>query len=196
MEENFDALEVLARTRGKVEMDQVPIGENIFLVWGWPTAVFFLLEFVLWLVFHQQWCLWLWVGIPIVAVPLMVRLLKKDHERTHTRTHDAKVILDYWIFVGFACFVSGLVFGFSGQYDACFMPLVCLLVGIGSFITGEILRFKPKTICGLAGCVIGIGAFLFTGELWHWQLLAVALVAIIALIVPGILYNKRVRDGI
>ena len=31
--EQFDALEVIARTRGKVEMDKVPTGENIFLLW-------------------------------------------------------------------------------------------------------------------------------------------------------------------
>lgn len=34
------------------------------------------------------------------------------------------------------------------------------------------------------------------GEHWHWQLLAVSFVAFVALIIPGILYNKRVRDGI
>ena len=28
MEENFDALEVIARTRGKVEMDKIPTGET------------------------------------------------------------------------------------------------------------------------------------------------------------------------
>lgn len=196
MEENFDALEVIARTRGKVTMSDRPTGGNIFLVWGWPTAFFFLLEFFLWQAFRQQWCLWLWMGIPLVAVPLMVRILRKDHQRTHNRTHGAKVVLNYWIFVGCACAGVGFLFGFAGLYESCFLPLLCLLVGIGSFITGEILRFKPKTLCGLAGCAIGFCSFLLRGELWHWQLLATALVAVVALIVPGILYNKSVRDGI
>ena len=196
MEESFDALEVIARTRGKVEMDDIPTGENIFLVWGWPTAVVFLAEFVLWMVFRQQWCLWLWPVIPAVAVPLMIKYLRKDHERTHIRTHSARVVLDYWIFVGCACGVGGFVFGLSGVYENCFMPLVCLLVGIGSFITGEILRFRPKTVCGLLGAAIGLGAFLLTGELWFWQLLCVTAVSAVSLIIPGMLFNKRVRDGI
>ena len=196
MEENFDALEVIARTRGKVEMDDIPTGENIFLVWGWPTAVLFLLEFVLWQLFRQEWCLWLWVGIPVVAVPLMVHFLRKDHERTHVRTHNAKVVLDYWIFVGAACGIGGFAFGFAGLYEDCFMPLVCLLVGIGSFLTGEILRFRPKIVCGLIGCAAGMASFLLRGDLWHWQLLSVAMVALVSLIVPGILYNRRVRDGV
>ena len=196
MEETFDALEVIARTRGKVEMDDIPTGENIFLVWGWPTAVIFLLEFILWQVFRQEWCLWLWPAIPLIGVPLMIRILKKDHERTHIRTRNAKVVLDYWIFAGAAFGIGGFVFGFAGLYEECYLPLVCLLIGIGSFITGEILRFRPKAICGLAGCVIGIASFLLRGELWYWQLLMVSLVALVALVIPGVLYNKRVRDGI
>ena len=44
MEENLDALDVIARTRGKVQMDESPTGDSLFLVWGWPAAVFFLLD--------------------------------------------------------------------------------------------------------------------------------------------------------
>ena len=44
MEENFDALEVIARTRGKVTMERTPTGENLFLLWGALTAVFFILQ--------------------------------------------------------------------------------------------------------------------------------------------------------
>ena len=47
--EQFDALEVIARTRGKVEMDKVPTGENIFLLWGILTASFFFFFFALWM---------------------------------------------------------------------------------------------------------------------------------------------------
>lgn len=196
MEDNFDALEVIAHTRGKVDMDTTPTGESLFLVWGWPTAVIFLLEFVLWQFFRQEWCLWLWPGVPLVGIPLMVHLLKKDHDRSHTRTHSARVVLDYWIFVGVACGVGGFAFGVSGLYEDCFLPLVCLLVSIGSFLTGEMLRFRPKMICGLVGTAISLGSFMLKGELWSWQLLAISLVAAIGLIVPGIRYNKCVRGGI
>ncbi len=194
MEENFDALEVIAQTRGKVRMDDAPTGENIFLIWGWATALFFLLEFVLWQLFGQEWCLWLWVGIPLVGTPLMMRCLWRDHERTHTRTRQSKVILDYWIFVGAASCVSGFVMGFAGLYEVAFLPLVCLLIGIGCFLTGEVLRFRSKIRCGLAGCVLAVAAFLFQGELWPWQLLAVSLVSVVSLIIPGYLYNKAVAE--
>ena len=69
--EQFDALEVIARTRGKVDMDGAPTGGKLFPLWGWLTAFFYLAEFVLWQLLHQEWCLWLWIGIPVFGLPLM-----------------------------------------------------------------------------------------------------------------------------
>ena len=48
MEENFDALEVIARTRGKVDMDSVPTGGKLFPLWGWLASIVYSLEFLLW----------------------------------------------------------------------------------------------------------------------------------------------------
>ena len=196
MEENFDALEVITRTRGKVDLDTTPTGENLFLLWGTLTAVFFLLEFVFWQWLHQLWCLWLWIGAVVIGWPWMIVLIRRDHDRTHRRTHGAKIILDYWIFVGAASFAGGLTFGFAGQFEYLMLPIISLLIGIGAFITGEILRFRPKTSGGLIGAAVGIGSFLLQGSLWPWQMLALALVAVVALVIPGILYKKRFRDGI
>ena len=66
--ENFDALDVIARTRGKVDMDHMPVKDRLFLLWGTLGAVFFGLEFVLWQFFRAEWCLWLWIGIPGVLI--------------------------------------------------------------------------------------------------------------------------------
>lgn len=196
MEENFDALEVIARTRGKVEMDSVPTGDYLFVLWGGISAFFYLLEFILWQVIGQPWCLWLWIGIPLLGVPWMVVLVRRDHERTHVRSRESKLVLDYWIFAGAACFIGGFALDFAGVYTICFLPIVSLLLGIGSFITGEAARFRPMIICGLIGAAVGIGAFALQGEIWPWQLLAISVVAAIALIIPGILYHKQYQNGV
>ena len=194
--EQFDALEVIARTRGKVDMDATPTGDCLFILWGTLTAVFFLLEFALWQVFQAQWCLWLWVGIPVIGFPVMAWLLRRDHNRTHVRTRASKVVLDYWIFVGCASGVSGFVFGFAGVYSQFTFPVIGLLTSIGAFITGEILRFRPKTIGDLISVAVSIGSFLLQGDLWAWQMLAIAAVALIALVIPGIFYMRSIRNGV
>ena len=52
------------------------------------------------------------------------------------------------------------------------------------------------TACGLAGAAIGMGSFLLMGDLWIWQTLAVAAIAVVSLVVPALFFNKRVKDGI
>ena len=196
MEENFDALEVIARTRGKVDMDKAPTGESLFLLWGTLTAGFFLLQFVLWELLHQPWCLWIWSGAVVIGWPWMIVLLRRDHNRTHHRTHEEKVILDFWIFAGAACAVGGFIFGLANLFELFAIPLMSLLVGIGAFVTGEVNRFRPKIIGGLAGAAIGIGSFIFQEELWAWQMLALSVVSVVSLVIPGFLYKKSIKDGI
>ena len=48
MEENFNALDVIARTWGKVELDNLPYGDRLFPLWGGLAAIFYLAEFLLW----------------------------------------------------------------------------------------------------------------------------------------------------
>lgn len=196
MEENFDALEVIARTRGKVEMDKVPTGEDIFLLWGILTAVFFLIQFVLWMLLRQPWCMWIWVGAAVIGWPWMIIILRRDHNRAHQRTHEAKTILDFWIFVGAACAIGGFVFGFANVFEVFAVPLISLLVGIGAFVTGEVNRFRPKIIGGLLGAAIGMGSFLLQGNLWPWQMLALSVVSVVSLAIPGILYKKRIKNEV
>lgn len=196
MEEKFDALEVIARTRGKVEMDKVPTGENIFLLWGILTASFFLIQFVLWTTLRQSWCLWIWTGAVVIGWPWMIILLCSDHKRTHHRTHEAKIILDFWIFAGAACAVGGFAFGLADMFELFAVPLISLLVGIGAFVTGEVNRFRPKIIGGLVGAAIGIGSFILQGELWEWQMLSLSVVSVVSLVLPGLLYKKSIKDGI
>ena len=196
MEENFDALEVIARTRGKVNMDEHPTGEWLFPLWGWLTAGFYLLSFILWQCLHQQWSLWLWIGIPVLGIPMMIRIIRRDHRRTHMRSHGSRLVLDYWIFTACAIGIGGFLFGFFDLYEMAENPLICLLVGIGSFITGEQLRFRPMIAGGLTGAAIGIGAFLLQGELWIWQLPCIVLTALVALVIPGHMFERNVRNGV
>jgi len=194
--EIFDALDVIARTRGKVDMDHTPAKDCLFLLWGTLGAVFFGLEFVLWQFFHAEWCLWLWIGIPLIGIPWMMFLLRKDHDRFHMRTRGARLILDYWIFAAAFFGISGCVFGICGVYELFTLPLIGLLMGIGSFLTGEVLRFRPMIMCGLAGVAIGMGSFLLMGDRWIWQTLAVAGIAVVSMIIPTFFFQKRGKDGI
>ena len=196
MEENFDALEVIARTRGKVNMDNKPTGNYLFPLWGWLTAFFYLLGFIFIQFLNWEWGIWMWIGIPVIGTPLMTGIIKKDHERTHIRTRSSKLVLDYWIVAACAIGAGGFLFGFMGIYESVENPIICLLVGIGAFITGEEVRHRPMITGGIAGIAIGLGSFLLMGDQWPWQMLCVVLTSVVSLIIPGHLFEKTVKNGV
>ena len=186
-------LDIITRTRAEVMGNKELTGENLFLVWGYPTAFFLLLEFVALMLWHQNWCEWLWVGIPLVGAPLMIYFLRKDYERTHSRTLDANIALQMWLLVGLLSCLGGFSMGCVGVFEICYCTFQGLLVSIGCFVTGVILRFPPKTHCGLIGAVLSFAALFFQGEHWPWQLLITALIAIVTLIIPGHLFRRYVN---
>ena len=186
-------LDIITRVRGEVMGSRVPTGENLFLAWGYPTAIVLLLEFVALKMWNKYWCEWLWLGIPIVGVPLMMYFINEDYERTHHRTLNQNVILQMWIFMGFISCLGGATMGFANVFEQLYCTFQGLLISLGCFITGIILPFRPKTVCGIIGSLVSFLALFFQGDLWPWQLVVAALVTVITLIIPGHLFRHYVR---
>ena len=187
-------LDIIAHIRSEVTGRKVPTGENLFLAWGYPTAFFLLMEFFALMLWHENWCEWLWLGIPLVGAPLMMYFLKKDYERTGRRTLDQNVILQMWIFVGFVSCIGGATMGFAGVFEIVYCTFQGLLIGMGCFMTGLILRYRPKTVCGIIATAMSSLSLFFQGELWLWQLLVAAIVTVVALIIPGHLFHQYVKN--
>jgi len=188
-----EELDLISRVRGEVLSRKELTGENLFLGWGYPTAIVLLLEFAALQIWNEDWCSWLWVGIPLIGAPLMIYFLNEDYERTHSRTLEQNVILMMWIFIGFASCVGGAAMGFAGLFPLCYCAYQGLLMGMGCFMTGIILHFRPKTICGIIASALSAPPLFLQGDLWPWQLLVASLIAIIALIIPGHLFRSYVR---
>jgi hypothetical protein len=189
-----EELNIIAQMRGQVMSRKELTGENLFLAWGYPTAIVLLLEFAALLIWNDDWCCWLWAGIPLIGTPLMIYFLNEDYERTHSRTLDENVVLMMWIFIGFASCVGGAAMGFAGVFPMCYCAYQGMLVGMGCFMTGIILHFRPKTICGIIASLLSVVPLFLQGDLWPWQLLIASFISIIALIIPGHLFRRYVKQ--
>ena len=188
-----DELNIITRMRGEVICRKELTGENLFLAWGYPTAIVLLLEFAALLIWNEDWCVWLWMGIPLIGIPLMMYFMNEDYERTRHRTLEQNVILIMWVFIGFASVIGGASMGFAGVFPQCYCAFQGLLCGLGCFMTGIILHFRPKTVCGIISSVLSALPLFFQGDIWPWQLLVLAIIVIIALIIPGHLFRHYVR---
>ena len=190
-----EELDMIARMRNEVMSRKELTGENLFLAWGYPTVIVLLLEFAALMLWNEDWCSWLWVGIPLIGIPLMIYFLNEDYERAHRRTLDQNVILMMWIFIGFACCLGGAAMGIAGVFQQGFFALLSLLCGMGCFMTGIILHFRPKTICGIIASVLSVVPLFFQGDQWPWQLLVTAITVVISLIIPGHLFRRFVKNS-
>ena len=189
-----EELDIITRMRGEVMSRQDMTGENLFLAWGYPTVLVLLAEFAVLMMWNEDWCAWLWAGIPLIGAPLMIYFLNKDYARTHSRTHEQNSILVMWIFIGVASCIGGRLMGFVGVFQQAFFAYLSLLCGMGCFMTGIILHFRPKTICGILASLLSALPLFFQGDLWPWQLLVTAVIVTISLIIPGHLFRSYVRN--
>ncbi len=190
-----EELDIITRMRGEVMSRRELTGENLFLAWGYPTVLVLLVEFAALLIWNEDWCSWLWAGIPLIGTPLMIYFLNEDYERTHSRTLEQNIILMMWIFIGFASGVGGAAMGFSGVFQQAFFAYLSLLCGMGCFMTGIILHFRPKTICGILASLLSAVPLFFQGDLWPWQLLVTAVTITISLIIPGHLFRRYLKKS-
>ncbi|MBO7046808.1 MAG: hypothetical protein J6W38_10760, partial [Prevotella sp.] len=89
---------------------------------------------------------------------------------------------------------GGIAMGLANVYQQCLFPLIAFLCGMGCFMTGIILHFRPKTVCGIIASILSAVPLFFQGDLWPWQLFVTAIIVIIALIIPGHLFRCYVKN--
>ena len=186
-------LDIIDQMRGEVAGRKSLTGENLFLAWGYPTAIILFIEFLALEFLKEDWCMWLWAGIPLIGTPLMIYFLNEDYERTRCRTLEQNIILMMWIFIGFASCIGGAAMGFVGIFPLCYCAYQSLLVGMGCFMTGIILHFRPKTICGIIASFLSVIPLFLQGDLWPYQLYVASVIAVIALIIPGHMFRNYVK---
>lgn len=189
-----DELQIIASIRGEVMSRKEATGMNLFLVWGYPTVLSLLLEFAALMILHQNWCGWFWVVIPLIGVPLMIHYQRKDYDRTGHRTLEQNTALQLWLFIGGASAFTGFFTGCAGVFEIFYCTFQGLLIGMGCFLTGVILRFRPMKVCGIIGSALSFTSIFLQGDLWPWQLLVAAIITIITLIIPGHMLKQYVKN--
>ena len=75
-----EEVDIISQIRGEVMAKQDVTGENLFLAWGYPTAIVLLLEFAALMIWHEDWCSWLWPWqLLIAAVIAVIALIIPGH---------------------------------------------------------------------------------------------------------------------
>ena len=162
---------------------------TIYLIWGWAVCIASLAEFALIQMgkdYHG--IVWL-IFIPLALIAQIVFMVRqKKTERV--KSHLDKMIGYVWIAVGVSMFV---VLSSQNIMQLSTYPVLILLYGIGTFISGSMMKLKPMQ-AGAIGCwVIGLVTFHAPFE---YQLLLLSLSLILSYIIPGHILKNRIRQNV
>lgn len=189
MEEQFspqDSLQLIqsmiAKTRSKLSANSF-----YFLFWGWVVFGAILLQFLLKVVvkYPHHYAVWL-VTIPAVIVNFMY--MGRQKKQAAVRTYVGESMGHLWAGIGISFFVLSMIIGrYPAGWERAW-PFFILFYGLGTFVSGKILQFRPLVAGGIVNWALAM-ACLFVG--YDYQLLLAALAILCSYIIPGHLLRAQ-----
>ncbi len=192
-EKEFSPQESLQVIRAMIDTTRNSFGDSspYFLLWGWAVMIACLVQFVLLSInYPNDFISWLFI-IPVTVVIhfiMLARMAKK--EKVKTFVGEASGYL--WTALGLCFSAFPFIFAKIG-WQYC-LPFYILIYGVGTFVTGKLINFKPL-IWGGIGCFI---LAIITPYLdYKYQLLLAAFSLLISYIIPGHLlkaFNRKSKS--
>lgn len=188
-EEKFSPQESIRLIQSMIDRTKQRISDNsiYFLVWGWLTFIACTAQFILKHVYdyEQHYQVW-WVTV--IGIVFSVWYGIKSDKTSKIKTYVGDSIKYLWIGMGIAYFVLSMILSQYG-WDKIVFPFFIMLYGLGTFISGCILQFRPLVIGGVIAFALAIGA---AHASYDFQMLFGAAAILISYIIPA--YMMRVRN--
>ncbi|MEQ1554171.1 MAG: hypothetical protein ABL929_08340 [Ferruginibacter sp.] len=187
-EQNFSPNDSLKLIDDMINQAKNRVTENgfLFLLWGWVIFFNALLTFISikFNLFKTPGLIWIsCIFTTIYQVYYLIR--KKKSEKV--KTYSDSMIDHIWICFGFAMFTLSVIATKNNLWENI-NPIVILLYGIPTYLSGRVMQFKPLVIGGISCWLLAIIAS-FLQPLYYLIVLDVAVA--VAWIIPGyILRNK------
>ena len=114
-----------------------------FLIWGYTTVAVSLWEYAM----HRldlYWG-WGWFALPVIGYLLTWLLSRRNNGREYVKSYIDRAITAVWVVFGFSVLFA---FGAAFVYNISMFFMMTLLIGMGTAITGAIIRSKAVTTGG------------------------------------------------
>lgn len=155
----------------------------IFLLWGWLVFVASIAQFIL-INMAVEWNSIPWMLMPlggVITIIYSIRQGKKDR----TKTNVTESLKYTWIAFTAALFI---IMFFNSMTFLQVLPCIMVLYGMGLFLSGGALKFKPLIWGGIFCWVCAIAGFEVQNM---YQLLILATAVFGGYIVPGYLLQMN-----
>jgi Na+/melibiose symporter-like transporter len=164
-------------------------GSIFYLIWGWLVVLAAAINYYL-LVYMNYDNHWLpWPILMSIGGLLSMIIGYRKSKKGRAKTYVERALNYLWIGFGITLFmvlVGMLRLGPEKTY-----PIIIFLYGLGTFVSGGILKFKPLLLGGIACWLIGLIAF-YTS--FANQLILISLAVFVSYIIPGHLLANAKQD--
>jgi hypothetical protein len=188
-EKNFSPEQSLQLIQSMIRKTKQDMSDNsiYFLVWGWITFIACTGQFVLKHIvnYEKHYQIW-WLIMFGVAFSIYSGI--KEGKKTKTRTYIGDSMKYLWMGMGISYFVLSMILTKVGWNSAVF-PFFIMMYGLGTFVSGSILQFRPLIIGGIIAWVLAIGAVYVN---YDYQMLFGAAAILVSYIIPA--YMLRFRN--
>lgn len=157
-----------------------------FLVWGWVTFFAFIAQFILKYIFQYEKHYLVWTII-IPAIIFSFYQGRKERKLKRVRTYIDESMRYLWMGMGVVFFVLSLILSRLG-WNISVYPFFIMLYGLGTFVSGNLLRFRPLIIGGILAWVIAVGSAWVS---YDFQMLFGAAAILVSYIIPAYMLRQR-----
>lgn len=187
--ENFSPQESLQLIQTMIEKTRQDMSNNTgyFLLWGWVTLIACIGQYVLKNVFayEKHYLVWLLI-IPAIIISGYMGMKEQRAQKANTYVGDSMKYL--WMGMGISFFVLSMILSRMGWNNNVF-PFFMLMYGLGTFVSGKFLQFKPLVFGGVAAWALAIVSVYFN---YDYQMLFAAAAILVSYIIPAyMLGNKK-----
>jgi hypothetical protein len=154
-----------------------------FLIWGYTTFFVSLLVFFLVNTTGDYHYHWFWFLIPVIGTTGMFISRKSDAK--HAMTFIDRVIGNIWMVNGIAAFLITLG---TFYFRIPILSLMILLMGMGTAMTGLVIKFKPVIISGFIGMASCVVPLVMKG---NEQILVFGVIYLVMMVIPGHILNFK-----
>jgi hypothetical protein len=187
-QENFSPEQSLQLIRNMINKTKQDMSDNsiYFLIWGWVTFIACTGQFILKHVvkYEQHYQVW-W--LIVIGIFFSIYQGIKEGKKQKAKTYVGDSIKYLWMGMGISYFVLSMILSKVG-WDSSVFPFFIMMYGLGTFVSGSILQFRPLIIGGVIAWALAIAAVYVE---YDYQMLFGAAAILISYIIPAYLLRSR-----
>jgi hypothetical protein len=188
-EEKFSpekSLQLIQSMIGKTRED-ISANAIYFLVWGWLAFIACVGQFILKHIYEypRHYLVWL---VTFIGIAFSIYNGSREQKKRKVKTYISESIGHLWMGMAIAFFVLSVILTKIGWYNQPVFPFFIMLYGLGTFVSGSIIQFRPLVIGGLLAFGLAIGSVWVA---YDYQMLLGAAAILVSYIIPAYLLRTR-----